>query len=490
MRAAKEIRLALRHHMARRLAQRREEGPRSVSSYGPPFGRCGRSFGPPPRPEEAVGAATGAEGAFRPRSAPPFWRAPRRARSLRRACEGRIVAGVAEGIGRRLGVETTIVRIAFILACLAGFGFPLYTLCWLLIPDDGGNPSIALKAVGDRRGLALCLALVPLLVAGLVLASTLRAGWLSSFLLPTSFGLAVLVLVFRNAPPDEQQMLRSLLRPVVAVGEPGRSRAQVLLWACAGLACTAGGLFLLLHHRPQAALWPIGGVLLVLAGVVVLFGPWWLRVARDLVVERQARARAEERADMAARVHDSVLQTLALIQRQADEPARVVALARSQERELRSWLFEGRPPGSLGNEAETFSEGVAAIQQEVETQHRTQVETVVVGDCGLDGDVDALLAATKEAIVNAAKWSGAGVVTVFAEVSDGVVSVFVRDRGKGFDPSGVAPDRRGVSESIEGRMARHGGRATVRSSPGAGTEVSLELPRHEGRARERDGSVA
>lgn len=484
LRLARELSLAFREHRARHLAPRDTAGGKE-----PP---CG----PPWRAGSHAWASRGRWETPAPAGVPPgqpghpFWRAPRRARSLRRATEGRIVGGVAEGISRRFGIEVTIVRIAFVLACLASFGLPLYTMCWLLIPNDEGEPSIAVKAIGDRRGIALVLALVPLLVAGLLLASALRAGWLSSFIWPAFFGLGVLVLIFRNAPAAEQAVLRSIVGPVVAVGMPTRSRTQVLLWASAGAACVAGGLVLLLHHHTRAVLWPIGGVLLVLAGVVVIFGPWWLRIARDLVLERQARARAEERADMAARVHDSVLQTLALIQRQADEPARVVALARAQERELRSWLFEGRPPGSLGDEAASFSTALESIQQDVEAQHRMKVETVVVGDCGLDEDVDALLAAAKEAIVNAAKWSGAGVVSVFAEVADDAISVFVRDRGRGFLPSDVGSDRRGVSDSIEGRMARHGGTATIRSAPGEGTEVSLELPREGGKAREPHGSMA
>ena len=197
---------------------------------------------------------------------------------------------------------------------------------------------------------------------------------------------------------------------------------------------------------------------------------------RDLVVERQARIRAEERADIATRVHDSVLQTLALIQRRADQPQQVVALARAQERELRSWLFDGRPPGSI-DEAMTLAGGVRLIQQEVEAQHGVAVEIVMVGDCPLDDDLAALLAAAREATVNAVKWSGAGVVSIFAEVEPREVSVFVRDRGKGFDPETVPADRKGLAESVRARMARRGGQATIRSAPGEGTEVSLTMPR-------------
>ena len=220
---------------------------------------------------------------------------------------------------------------------------------------------------------------------------------------------------------------------------------------------------------------------------MVVLAPWWLHIARDLVVERQARARAEERADMAARVHDSVLQTLALIQRRADEPRQVVQLARAQERELRSWLFSGRAPGSVDGEGMTLEAGVGLIQREVEAQYGVAVEVVTVGDCELDDDLSALLAAAREATVNAVKWSGADVVSLFAEVEPTSVSLFVRDRGRGFDPEAVPEDRKGLAESVRARMARRGGTATVRSVRGEGTEVSLTMPRAAG---EREPSRA
>jgi signal transduction histidine kinase len=242
-----------------------------------------------------------------------------------------------------------------------------------------------------------------------------------------------------------------------------------------------GGLSTLLSgHTSHAMLRALGGVALVLAGVVLVLGPWWLRIARDLVVERQARARAEERADMAARVHDSVLQTLALIQRRADDPQKVVQLARAQERELRSWLFDGRAPGSIDGQGVTLAAGVRLIQQEVEAQHGVIVEAVTVGDCELDDDLSALLAAAREATVNAVKWSGASVVSIFAEVEPAEVSLFVRDRGRGFDPDAVPSDRKGLAESVRARMARRGGSATIRSAAGEGTEVSLTMPRAAG----------
>jgi signal transduction histidine kinase len=176
-----------------------------------------------------------------------------------------------------------------------------------------------------------------------------------------------------------------------------------------------------------------------------------------------------------------VLQTLALIQRRADQPQQVIQLARAQERELRSWLFDGLPPGSADGQGVTLAGGVRLIQQEVEAQHGITVEAVTVGDCELDDDLNALLAAAREATVNAAKWSGAPTVALFAEVEPAEVVLFVRDRGRGFDPESVPGDRKGLAESIRARVARHGGSATVRSAPGEGTEVSLTMPRDAGK---------
>jgi signal transduction histidine kinase len=217
-------------------------------------------------------------------------------------------------------------------------------------------------------------------------------------------------------------------------------------------------------------------VLLVVASIVLIFGPWWLRIARELALERQAKARAEERVDIASRVHDSVLQTLALIQRRADDPQKVIQLARMQERELRSWLFEGRDPNEV-EEVVTLTAGVRQIQEDIESRYGVPVEAVTVGDCDLDDNLSALLAAAREATVNAAKWSGAGVISLFAEVEPDEVAIVVRDRGKGFDPEMVPEDRKGLAESVRGRMARRGGTALVNSAPGEGTKVTVKMSR-------------
>jgi signal transduction histidine kinase len=400
---------------------------------------------------------------------------------LRRRRDDRLVAGVAAGLAARTGIDVTVIRTAFVVAALVSlFGVAAYVVAWLLLPAEGADGTIGSRALADRRGIALAAGLGSLLLIVSVVASALGAGWVGSLTWPLIVSVAGITLIWRNSPADEHAMIRRLAEPVLGAAEAHR-RSRFLLRMAAAAVLLAGGLSALVAgSTTHALLRPLAGVVLVIAAFVVGLGPWWLRIARDLVVERQARARAEERADMAARLHDSVLQTLALIQRRADQPQQVIQLARAQERELRSWLFDG-PPGPAAGQGATLAAGVRLIQQEVEAQHGIAVEAVTVGDCELDDDLTALLAAAREATVNAAKWSGAPVVSLFAEVEPSEVVLFVRDRGRGFDPQAVPSDRKGLAESIHARIARRGGSATVRSVPGEGTEVSLVMPRAAGR---------
>jgi len=407
---------------------------------------------------------------------------PRGSGPLRRSREDRLVAGLAAGIAARTGIDVTLVRLVFVVAALlGGFGVAAYVAGWLLLPAEGADGSIANRALNDRRGLALAAGLGSLLVIMLVIASALGARWLSSVAWALVISVVGLTLIWRNTPPEEHAVLRRLADPVLGLAGAGGRRRPLLRIVAAVLLLIIGLAGLLAGRSSHALLAPLAGLLFVMTAIVIMLGPWWLRIARDLVLERQARARAEERADMAAHLHDSVLQTLALIQRRADQPQQVIQLARAQERELRSWLFDGLPPGSADGQGKTVAGGVRLIQQEVEAQHGITVEAVTVGDCELDDDLSALLAAAREATVNAAKWSGAPIVSLFAEVEPTEVVLFVRDRGRGFDPETVPGDRKGLAESIHARITRRGGSATVRSAPGEGTEVSLVMPRAAGR---------
>jgi signal transduction histidine kinase len=401
---------------------------------------------------------------------------------LRRDPADRLAGGVASGVAAWKGVNVTTVRIVFVLIALVSGGFcvPFYVVGWLLIPAAGEDTNIGSRARSDSAGIALAAGLATLLALVLLVGGVFNDGWFAGWAWPQTVTVAGLALIWRNASPDEQATLRRLVEPLSAAGvgagrgRPGRR--SVIRVVLAGLLVFAGAGWLASAKESLALLRPLGGVVLVIAGIVLLLGPWWLRIARDLVLERQAKVRAEERADISARVHDSVLQTLALIQRRADDPQKVVWLARMQERELRSWLFEGRAPGEVESDI-TFAAGVRQIQQDVEARYGVPVEAVTVGDCELDENLNALLAAAREATVNAAKWSGAGVISLFAEVEPDAASIVVRDRGKGFDPAAVPADRKGLAESVLGRMARRGGTADVVSAEGEGTKVTLRMAR-------------
>ncbi len=407
-----------------------------------------------------------------------------------------MVAGAAGAVATRFGFDLTVVRIALVVLSLAsGIGVLAYVLVWLFVPLEGEPTSIFNRATTDRRGIAAAAALLPALVVAEIVASALGVGYVGSFGWPLFLSTSGLVLIWRNVSGEERAWLRQAGEPMLgsadsrsaerpSEGQAGghdRGRRRIpkpVLRAGGGVVVFLVGIGVLSLGRGGAAgLRPAGGTLLVIVAFMVAFGPWWLRIARDLVAERQARVRAEDRAEMAARVHDSVLQTLALIQRSSDRPEHVVRLARAQERELRSWLFEGRPPGSVGEDVRTVSEGIARIEQEVESDHGVAVQAVAVGDCPLTEQLRALLAAAKEAVVNAAKWSGVSEISLFAEVEADQVTLFVRDRGTGFDPDAVPSDRQGIAESIRGRVARQGGEVRISSSPGAGTEVALSMPR-------------
>jgi signal transduction histidine kinase len=390
----------------------------------------------------------------------------------------RVLGGVCGGISKSTGIDVTLVRLGFILLALgSGVGVLAYFVIWLVVPLAGESTSIFSRAVSDRGGIRLAVAFVPVLVLAQIVFSVAGLAFLGSFAWTVLLSAAIAVFIRRNASEPEGRWVTEEVMPLFGVGSGPHERRAAGGRIVVGVLVGLGGLgWLVLGHTTVGALRLLGAIALIVAAVVIVFGPWWIGLFRDLLSERQARAVAEERAQMAAHVHDSVLQTLALIQRAADDPRQVTRLARSQERELRSWLFEGRPPGTVAGDARTLTDGIEAIQRQVEADHGITVHAVVVGESELSEGMRALLDAAREATVNAAKWSGESQVSLYAEVEHGAVTVFVRDRGRGFDPDAVPDDRQGISRSIRARVARVGGTVAIRSSAGNGTEVELSVP--------------
>ena len=384
---------------------------------------------------------------------------------------GRIVGGVAGGLSDHLGVDVFKVRVAFaLLAVMAGAGIFAYGLLWVFTPagTDVARPSDA------ERQRALGLSALGLgLAAGL---AWLLDGTAASVLVPIVVVVIGAALVWREFDSDG---------PRSVLGMP--KKPTVLSWARvvggATLIVLGLGVVVLARVDIAAVRSSLLAVIVTLVGAALLTVPVWLRMWRTLNTERSARIRNDEREEIASHLHDSVLQTLALIQKQSDQPQEVMRLARGQERELRKWLFEGGDP-----DHSSLSEALKTISGEVEDQHGVTVRPITVGDVQLSAidsesglpreHFTALLGATREALVNAAKHSGETNIDLFAETEPDKVTVFVRDRGAGFDEDLVPVDRQGLAKSIRGRIERRGGEVSVRSQVGKGTEVRILMPRN------------
>ena len=396
---------------------------------------------------------------------------------LSRRQDGSILGGVAAGIADHLRVPVLAVRVAFaLMAVIAGAGVLAYALLWIFVPAGRERPSgdrATTSAVERRQAIGIAALGLAVMIAATALGVGRVLGWVLGPL-----GLAVLggAFIWREADDARRARWRK-----TAAGFVGPTKGTA--WRVGGgAALVIGGLsvFALGQLDFTAVRSALIAVLLTLVGVAIITVPWWLRLMRDLGNERQGRIRERERAEIAAHLHDSVLQTLALIQRQAGDSREVVRLARGQERELRTWLYGPAGYAAAGSGAPapetTFAAALATAAGEVEDTYALAVAPVVVGDSVMDPHLAALVAATREAMINAAKHSGAPEISVYAEFENGTASVFVRDRGAGFDVGAVPADRRGLVESICGRMERHGGKAVVRSTPGEGTEVELQMP--------------
>ena len=410
--------------------------------------------------------------------------ATRPAPVLRRDSRHRILGGVCAGLARHLGVDPLIVRVAFVAAAFAGgVGLVIYVAMWALVPAGDAPPRASRLQAG--RGTVEVASGVALLVLSVLLTFRGLGLWLSDAVVwpivlvaaggallwrqssAAAGGQAGAVAAARPRPwaPATLLQRRFSAHHAARVWHVGLG---VLLVVAAGLA------FLSATNALSAARDVVLSALVVAVVLAVILAPWILRLVRSLTDERTERIRSQERAEMAAHLHDSVLQTLALVQQRSEDPRAVAALARRQERELRAWLSRrsstaGEPPRLVG--------ALEAAAGEVERDHGVTVDVVAVGDADLDPRGAALVAAAREAMVNAAKFGAGSAVDVYAEALDGELQVFVRDRGPGFSPDALPPDRRGVRESIVGRMARHGGRAEIHSAPEAGTEVELTMPR-------------
>jgi signal transduction histidine kinase len=397
-----------------------------------------------------------------------------------RSADAAVLGGVCAGIARRLGVSTRTVRILAILSIVpAGVGVLAYAACWTVVPRAGEDGSIASRVLVDRRQLQIVLAVSTVALAVLVTLTALGVQAPGLFAWPLLLSTVGALCVWRGASDEERASLQDRFDGAPFVSAATSTGWKVIaLRACLGGAMVLIGVVLLskVGELRGAAIGVFIGTILVCAGFLVLFAPWWLRTLRDLSSERRDRVRAEERADVAAHVHDSVLQTLLLIQKAAATPSEVVRLARNQERELRHWLFDPRS-GVPTDGTASLATLAEEIERDVEEAYGVAVEAIVVGDCAADESIRALVAAGREAAVNAAKWSGSPSIALYAEVEPSSVSLFVRDVGIGFDLEAVGADRKGISCSIVERMARYGGTATIRSTPGSGTEVELSLPR-------------
>ncbi|MHB1251428.1 MAG: ATP-binding protein [Acidimicrobiales bacterium] len=403
-------------------------------------------------------------------------------RPYRRNDDGAVLGGVCGGLARRLGVETRPVRLMALVSVLAlGVGVPAYFALWLGVTRRGETESIFSRTSSDKREKEILFVVAVGAITLLIALQTLGRHAFGVFLwLMTLSALGALV-TWRGCSDDERDHLREVLTDVVTRTSSRSDRWQsVALRTGAGVIMTLWGMSLLsrVGNESGAAAYVLVGAGALVGGLFVLFAPWWIRTIRDLSFERRARARAQDRADMAAHVHDSVMQTLSLIQRSAHDPAEVTRLARLQERDLRSWLANPEAFGTSSSPPTTLRQSALAIEREVEDNYGVGVDVVVVGDCVLDESITALLAAGREATLNAAKWSGASNVSLYVEAEPGLVSMFVRDQGCGFDIDTVSSDRQGIRRSIRERMTRHGGSAVIRSVPEFGTEVELRLPVH------------
>jgi signal transduction histidine kinase len=407
-----------------------------------------------------------------------------------RSSTDRVIAGLAGGLAEQLRIDPVVIRLAFIvLAFAGGFGALLYGLLWL-ISTDAPPATAALPAAATRRtNEPRHVLAVALVVAGMLLILRELHVWLGDGLVwPVAVAaLGSAVIWNRTDGPGRArlQMVTSTL-PREAFEGVRTGRAPRVRIVAGSVLVVAGMAALLAANNVFAAARVARGVAVAvavtIAGVALILGPWVFRLLRQVTEERRNRIRSEERAEMAAHLHDSVLQTLAMIQR-SSSAQEMSSLARGQERELRAWLYgrskagpNGRSRADGAGRGELLSVVLDEQAARIERRCHVPVEVVVVGDAPFGERLRPIVEAAGEAITNASRHSGAVSVAVYCEVGPDAVNIYVRDEGHGFDTARVPKDRHGVTESIIGRMERGGGVATISSDPSEGTEVHLRLP--------------
>ncbi|MEV3983746.1 PspC domain-containing protein [Nonomuraea sp. NPDC049758] len=381
-------------------------------------------------------------------------------RRMLRPMEGRLLGGVAQGLAAQLSLDPVVIRLMFVLLSVVdGVGMVAYAVLWMITPRE---PYEGQPPQRDWSQLAAFSAI------GVALAAF---GWLTGAskggigMLPFAAGGIGALILWQQADPERRKNWVSGATKSIRT-----NRVRTLLGVTLVVIGAVGFLYVqgqLAQARPGLLF-----TVVVVGGIAVIAAPWLAGLWKELQLERRERIRQEERAEVAAMVHDSVLHTLTIIQRVAHDPREVTRLARAQERELRNWLYQPAQDADA-----TVAAAVRRIAAEEEDSHGVPIEVVCVGDIDLDpqGKLAAMLKASRQAMVNAAKYSESPAISVYAEVEGLEVTIFVKDRGKGFDLEAVPLDRMGIRESIIGRMERHGGTARLRTEPGEGTEVMLTM---------------
>lgn len=387
---------------------------------------------------------------------------------LYRSTDDRLLGGVCSGLARHLGIDPVVARLALLALAVGGIGVAVYLVLLLLVPPDPeaeedttADPEERTRRKG--RDISQILAYIAL-AAGLGMLFLFFGGALDPLLWFLVFGALGGTILWQQANPAERDEW------VASTTLRGKAWIRTGLGVLLVIVGVIG--FLAFQQQLHEARAGLTFALTLLAGIGLIVAPWIIGLVRERDRERRERIRSQERAELAAHIHDSVLHTLTLIQRRADDPREVQRLARVQERALRNWLYQRRTDVDL-----TLSPALEGVAAEVEEVHGVPIEVVCVGDCPLNDGLRATLQAAREAMVNASKYAGVDTISVFCEVEPDEVLVFIRDRGPGFDLDAVPADRMGVRGSIIGRMERHGGHARIRTAPGEGTEVQLRMPR-------------